>query len=397
MEFRDLKKQYQMLKGDIDQAMADVAASGAFIMGSPVKELEQELAEYVGVKHCIACANGTDALTLALKALGIGKGDAVFVPDFTFFATAEVVALEGATPVFVDVDPRTFNMDPKSLDDAIRSVHDHMTLRPKAVIAVDLFGQPANYPELRIITKREGMFLIEDGAQGFSGSIRLPKPSGEGTMVKRACSFGDISTTSFFPAKPLGCYGDGGAVFTDNDEWAELLASYRVHGKGSHKYDNVRIGLNSRLDTMQAAILRVKFKAFKEHELADVNKIAEYYSQLLGGMTKFLRKEIRITTPYVPEGYSSSWAQYTIQLSVPSGEGTFNREALQAKLKAKGIPTMVYYPTPMSAQTAFKEYHSFALTPNAERLAKSVLSLPMHPYLTREEVRSVVEGLIYSL
>ncbi len=397
MEFRDLKKQYQTLKGDIDRAMADVAASGAYIMGTAVKELEQELAAYVGVKHCIACANGTDALTMALKALGVGKGDAVFVPDFTFFATAEVVALEGATPVFVDVDPRTFNMDPKSLDDAIRSVHDHMTLRPKAVIAVDLFGQPANYPELRAITKREGMFLIEDGAQGFGGSIRLPKPSGEGFVVKRACSFGDISTTSFFPAKPLGCYGDGGAVFTDNDEWAALVESYRVHGKGSHKYDNVRIGLNSRLDTLQAAILRIKLKAFKEHELADVNRVAEYYSQLLEGMTKFLKKEIRIATPFVPEGYGSSWAQYTIQLSVPSGEGTFNREALQAKLKAKGIPTMVYYPTPMSAQTAFKEYHSFALTPNAERLAKSVLSLPMHPYLTREEVRSVVEGLIYSI
>ena len=397
MEFRDIKKQYQTLKGDIDRAMADVAASGAYIMGTAVKELEQELAAYVGVKHCIACANGTDALTMALKALGVGKGDAVFVPDFTFFATAEVVALEGATPVFVDVDPRTFNMDPKSLDDAIRSVHDHMTLRPKAVIAVDLFGQPANYPELRAITKREGMFLIEDGAQGFGGSIRLPKPSGEGFAVKRACSFGDISTTSFFPAKPLGCYGDGGAVFTDNDEWAALVESYRVHGKGSHKYDNVRIGLNSRLDTLQAAILRIKLKAFKEHELADVNRVAEYYSQLLEGMTKFLKKEIRIATPFVPEVYGSSWAQYTIQLSVPSGEGTFNREALQAKLKAKGIPTMVYYPTPMSAQTAFKEYHSFALTPNAERLAKSVLSLPMHPYLTREEVRSVVEGLIYSI
>ena len=397
MEFRDLKKQYQTLKGDIDRAMADVAASGAYIMGTAVKELEQELAAYVGVKHCIACANGTDALTMALKALGVGKGDAVFVPDFTFFATAEVVALEGATPVFVDVDPRTFNMDPKSLDDAIRSVHDHMTLRPKAVIAVDLFGQPANYPELRAITKREGMFLIEDGAQGFGGSIRLPKPSGEGFVVKRACSFGDISTTSFFPAKPLGCYGDGGAVFTDNDEWAALVESYRVHGKGSHKYDNVRIGLNSRLDTLQAAILLIKLKAFKEHELADVNRVAEYYSQLLEGMTKFLKKEIRIATPFVPDGYGSSWAQYTIQLSVPSGEGTFNREALQAKLKAKGIPTMVYYPTPMSAQTAFKEYHSFALTPNAERLAKSVLSLPMHPYLTREEVRSVVEGLIYSI
>ena len=397
MEFRDLRKQYELLKADIDQAMIDVAASGAYIMGNPVKELEQELAAYVGVKHCIACANGTDALTMALKALGVGRGDAVFVPDFTFFATAEVVALEGATPVFVDVDPETYNMSPKSLDDAIRSVHDQMTLRPKAVIAVDLFGLPANYPALRAITKREGMFLIEDGAQGFGGSIRLPKPSGEGTEVKRACSFGDISTTSFFPAKPLGCYGDGGAVFTDNDEWAALVESYRVHGKGSHKYDNVRIGLNSRLDTLQAAILRVKLKAFKEHELEDVNRVAAYYSQLLGGMTKYLNKEIRIAIPSVPEGYSSSWAQYTIQLSVPSGNGTFNREALQAKLKAKGIPSMVYYPTPMSAQTAFKEYHSFALTPNAERLAKSVLSLPMHPYLTREEVRSVVEGLIYSL
>ena len=397
MEFRDLRKQYELLKADIDQAMLDVAASGAYIMGNPVKELEQELAAYVGVKHCIACANGTDALTMALKALGVGRGDAVFVPDFTFFATAEVVALEGATPVFVDVDPETYNMSPKSLDDAIRSVHDQMTLRPKAVIAVDLFGLPANYPALRAITKREGMYLIEDGAQGFGGSIRLPKPSGEGTEVKRACSFGDISTTSFFPAKPLGCYGDGGAVFTDNDEWAALVEPYRVHGKGSHKYDNVRIGLNSRLDTLQAAILRVKLKAFKEHELEDVNRVAAYYSQLLGGMTKYLNKEIRIAIPTVPEGYSSSWAQYTIQLSVPSGNGTFNREALQAKLKAKGIPSMVYYPTPMSAQTAFKEYHSFALTPNAERLAKSVLSLPMHPYLTREEVRSVVEGLIYSL
>lgn len=397
MEFRDLKKQYQALKNGIDQAMADVAASGAFIMGSPVKELENELAEYVGVKHCLACANGTDALTLALKALGIGKGDAVFVPDFTFFATAEVVSLEGATPVFVDVDPLTFNMDPKSLDDAIRSVHDNMTLRPKAVIAVDLFGLPANFVELRTITKREGMFLIEDGAQGFGGSIRLPKPNGEGFMVRRACSFGDISTTSFFPAKPLGCYGDGGAVFTDNDEWASLIASYRVHGKGSYKYDNVRIGLNSRLDTLQAAILRVKFKAFKEHELADVNKFAEYYTQLIDGMTKFIKKEIRVTTPYVPENYTSSWAQYTIQLSVPSGNGTFNREALQAKLKAKGIPTMVYYPTPMSAQTAFKENHSFALTPNAEKLSQCVLSLPMHPYLTREEIRSVAENLINSL
>lgn len=394
MEFRDLKKQYQVLKTDIDQAMLDVAASGAFIMGNPVRELEQELAEYVGVKHCLTCANGTDALTLALKALGVGKGDAVFVPDFTFFSSAEVVSLEGATPVFVDVDPRTFNIDPKSLEDAIRSVHDHMTLRPKAVIAVDLFGMPANFPEIRTIAKREGMFVIEDGAQGFGGSIRLPNAEGDGFQLHRACSFGDISTTSFFPAKPLGCYGDGGAVFTDNDEWASLIESYRVHGKGSFKYDNVRIGLNSRLDTLQAAILRVKFKAFREQELTAVNKAAEYYTQLLNGMTKFIKKEIQITTPYIPENYGSSWAQYTIQLSVPSGNGSFNRAALQAKLKAKGIPTMVYYPTPMSKQTAFKEVHSFALTPVAERLSNSVLALPMHPYISREEIRSVAENLI---
>ena len=397
MEFRDLKKQYEVLKADIDQAMVDTATSGAFIMGTPVKLLEQELADYVGVKHCLTCANGTDALTLALKTLGVGKGDAVFVPDFTFFATAEVVALEGATPVFVDVSPRTFNMDPKSLDDAIRSVHDNMTLRPKAVIAVDLFGQPADHPALRAITKREGMYLIEDGAQGFGGSIRLPKASGEGYMVKRACSFGDISTTSFFPAKPLGCYGDGGAVFTDNDEWASLIESYRVHGKGSYKYDNVRIGMNSRLDTLQATILRIKLKAFKDHELVSVNQAAAYYTQLIEGMTKFLNKEVQVTAPHVPDGYGSSWAQYTIQLSVPSGNGTFNREALQAKLKANGIPSMVYYPTPMSAQTAFKDNHSFTLTPNAAQLAKSVISLPMHPYMSREDVKKVVQTLVSCL
>lgn len=397
MEFRDLKQQYQVLKTDIDQAMTDVATSGAFIMGSPVKELEKDLAEYVGVKHCLTCANGTDALTLALKALNIGKGDAVFVPDFTFFASAEVVSLEGATPIFVDVDPYTFNIDCKSLEEAISAVRDDMTMRPKAVIAVDLFGQPADFPHLRQIAKREGMVIIEDGAQGFGGSIRMPKADGNGFFAQRACSFGDIATTSFFPAKPLGCYGDGGAVFTNNDEWAALIESYRVHGKGSYKYDNVRIGLNSRLDTLQAAILRVKFKAFKDYELANVNKSAEYYDQLIHGMTRFSKKEIQIDTPFIPNNFTSSWAQYTIRLSVPSGNGTFNREALQAKLKAKGIPTMVYYPTPMSRQTAFKDIHRFVETDNAVTLSQSVLSLPMHPYLTREEVRTVVESLINAL
>ncbi len=397
MEFRDLKKQYQVLQKDIDSAFTLTAATGHYIMGEPVKELERQLAEYVGVKHCLSCANGTDALTLALKALGIGKGDAVFVPDFTFFSTAEVVSLEGATPVFVDIDPRTFNMDAKSLDEAVRCVLDQMTLRPKAIIAVDLFGLPANYEALRQVARREGLVIIEDAAQGFGGSVRRPKADGNGTDIQRACSFGDIATTSFFPAKPLGCYGDGGAVFTNNDEWATLIESYRVHGKGSSKYDNVRIGLNSRLDTIQAAILQVKFKAFKEYELSDINKAAEYYTQLINGMTKFIKKEIQITPPYIPNNYTSSWAQYTVRLSIPSGNGTFNREALQAKLKAKGIPTMVYYPTPMSKQTAFKEVHRYVLTPQAEQAADCVLSLPIHPYITREEIRSVTENLIISL
>ena len=229
--------------------------------------------------------------------------------------------------------------------------------------------------------------ILEDGAQGFGGSINGQK----------ACSFGDISTTSFFPAQPLGCYGDGGAVFTNNDEWADYIRSLRVHGKGSNKYDNVRIGLNSRLDTMQAAILRVKLKAFIDHELTDVNRAAEYYTQLITGTLRFSKKEIQITAPTLPKGYGSSWAQYTVRLSVPSGNGTFNREALQAKMKAKGIPTMVYYPIPMSYQTAFRGLRRFVLTPHAENLSKSVLSLPMHPYITREEIRYVVESLVNSI
>ena len=251
MQFRDLRKQYSVLKQDIDAAMMEVAAASAFIMGRPVKELEAGLAEYVGVKHCISCGNGTDALTLALKVWNIGAGDAVFVPDFTFFSSAEVISLEGATPVFVDVDGDTFNMDASDLERKIARTIEEGRLTPKVIITVDLFGLPANYPAIRKIADAHRLFILEDGAQGFGGMIGN----------KRACSFGDISTTSFFPAKPLGCYGDGGAVFTDNDEWAALADSYRVHGKGMFKYDNVRIGMNSRLDTLQAAILKIKFKA----------------------------------------------------------------------------------------------------------------------------------------
>ena len=370
MQFRDLKKQYQVLKTDMDQAMLDAVASGAFIMGKQVKELEASLAEYVGVKHCISCANGTDALTLALKTWNIGAGDAVFVPDFTFFASAEVISLEGATPVFVDVDADTFNMDVKSLKEAVENTVLEGKLTPKVIITVDLFGLPANYPEIREIADNYGLRILEDGAQGFGGEIN----------GKRACSFGDISTTSFFPAKPLGCYGDGGAVFTDNDEWATILDSLRVHGKGSFKYDNVRIGVNSRLDTLQAAILNVKFNAFKAYEVADINKAADLYTEKLKGVVK---------TPIIPEGFYSSWAQYTITL-----ENSEQRDGLQAFLKEQGIPSMVYYPKPLHEQTAYASLgYGKGTNPVTEKLCETVLSLPLHPYISEEDVQKVCSGI----
>ena len=390
MQFRDLKKQYQVLKEDMDKAMLEAVASGAYIMGPQVKELEKQLAEYVGVKHCLTCANGTDALTLALKAWGIGPGDAVFVPDFTFFSSAEVVPLEGAEPVFVDVCEETFNLDAADLERAVQAVLAEGRLRPRVAVAVDLFGLPADYKAIRAVADKYGLLILEDGAQGFGGTI-------DG---KRACSFGDIATTSFFPAKPVGCYGDGGAVFTDNDEWAALIESYRVHGKGQFKYDNVRIGMNSRLDTVQAAVLQVKLKAFDEYELADINLAALQYTKRL--------KDI-VATPVIPEGFLSSWAQYTIRLRDKA-----QRDALQAALKAEGIPSMVYYPKPMHLQTAFAD--SFAalgmtkgchseevedrrrnLCPVATSLCDRVLSLPMHPYLTTEQIDLVCNVIRKSL
>ncbi|MBO4918241.1 MAG: DegT/DnrJ/EryC1/StrS family aminotransferase [Bacteroidales bacterium] len=372
MEFRDLKKQYRILREDMDRAVLSATASGAFIMGPQVRELEGQLAEYVGVKHCLSCANGTDALTLALKAWGIGPGDAVFVPDFTFFSSAEVVSLEGATPIFVDVCEEIFNIDAEDLERAIRQTLDGGRLTPKVIITVDLFGLPADYTRIRDIADRYGLLILEDGAQGFGGSF------GE----RRACSFGDIATTSFFPAKPLGCYGDGGAVFTDNDDWAALIASYRFHGKGSFKYDNVRIGMNSRLDTIQAAILQVKLKAFREYELDAVNAAAERYTSLLRDI---------VAMPVIPEGFRSSWAQYTIRL-----RDAVQRDALQASLKAEGIPSMVYYPKPMHLQTAFEGLNSRPC-PCAESLCARVLSLPMHPYLTETDIETVCNAIISTL
>ena len=377
MQFRDLAKQYQVLKSDIDKAMLDVASGAHYIMGPQVKELEQELAAYTSVKHCLTCANGTDALTLALKAWGIGPGDAVFVPDFTFFASAEVVALEGATPIFVDVDDTTFNIDVTSLEKAIAQTLADGKLTPKVIVAVDLFGLPANYPLVKAVAQKYNLLILEDGAQGFGGSINGQK----------ACSFGDIATTSFFPAKPLGCYGDGGAVFTNNDEWAQLMNSYRVHGKGTDKYDNVRIGMNSRLDTMQAAILQVKLRAF-DKEVESVNEASRHYTELL---------KDKVKTPVIPDGFGSSWAQYTIQLPTEA-----KRNALQAALKEAGIPSMVYYPKPMHQQTAFQNaqciMHNAQLNCDvAERLCRTVLSLPMHPYMEPSDIERICSTLLASL
>ena len=389
MQFRDLKQQYQVLREEMDRAILDAVSSGAYIMGPQVRELERLLAEYVGVKHCLTCANGTDALTLALKAWGIGPGDAVFVPDFTFFASAEVAALEGATPVFVDVHEDTFNLDAEDLERAVSDVLAEGRLRPRVVVAVDLFGLPADYPAIRAITDKYGLLVLEDGAQGFGGQMAdqvghdgnvIPGLTGN-LRLRRACSLGDISTTSFFPAKPVGCYGDGGAVFTDNDEWAALIDSYRVHGKGEFKYDNVRIGMNSRLDTVQAVVLQVKLKAFADYELDAVNKAADCYTKRLQGLA----------TPVIPEGFRSSWAQYTVRFA-----NRAQRDAVQAALKAEGIPSMVYYPKPMHLQTAFAGL-SVRPCPVAASLCDRVLSLPMHPYLTEEQIDTVCTVILDAL
>ena len=365
MEFRDLKRQYEYLKIDIDRNIQSVINSTSFIGGEMVSHLEHDLAAYVNVKHCITCANGTDALQLALMAWGISEGDAVFLPDFTFFSTGEVVSAVGATPVFVDVRTDTFNIDINSLEEQILNVKEQGKLNPRVVIPVDLFGQPAEYDEIRRVADKEGLFVIEDGAQGFGGRIN----------DKKTCSFGDISTTSFFPAKPLGCYGDGGAIFTDNDEWAELIRSYKVHGKGINKYDNVRVGMNSRLDSIQAAVLLAKLPVFMAEELENANSAAFKYTEALKGVVK---------TPVVLNLYTSSWAQYTIQLTNQK-----TRDGLQEYLRECGIPSMVYYQKPMHRQGAFEkngyEYNEDMFS-NTKQLCETVLSLPFHPYMQDDEI-----------
>lgn len=370
MAFIDLQAQRARLGEPLNQAILKAVASGQWILGPQVAALEAELAAYAGVKHAVACANGTDALHLILMAWGVGPGDAVFVPAFTFCATGEVAPLVGATPVFVDVLPDTYNMDPASLEAAIALVKKEGKRSPKVVIPVDLFGQAADYDALAPIAKREGLKMLCDTAQAFGATYR----------GKVTGAIGDAAATSFFPAKPLGCYGDGGACFTDDDALAELLQSVRMHGQGSDRYENVRIGLNSRLDTLQAAILSEKLKIFPD-EIEKREKVARRYNTLLGASN-------RIRVPHVIEGAQSTWAQYVIQ--VP------DRDKLQADLKAKGIPTAVYYPIPLSEQKGYAHYPS-APTPVSKAISKTVVALPMHPYLDEATQDTIVAAVLASV
>jgi dTDP-4-amino-4,6-dideoxygalactose transaminase len=367
MQFIDLQAQYQHLKEKIDRRIQTVLDHGKYIMGPEVGELEERLSTYVGVKHTITCANGTDALQLALMALDIKAGDAVLCPTFTFFASAEAIAFVGATPVFVDSDEVTFNICPDHLEKQIIKTQSEGKLTLKAIMTVDLFGLPADYPKIKAIADKYNLKIIEDAAQGFGGSIN----------GRKAGTFGDIATTSFFPAKPLGCYGDGGAIFTDNDHYADLLRSLRIHGKGTDKYDNVRIGMNSRLDTIQAAVLIEKLAVFQE-ELEARQRVADTY-------TKSLRGQNDIVTPTVPSGYVSSWAQYTIRSD--------ERDQIMSALKTADIPSVVYYEKCMHQQNAFShlDYKKDSF-PISEKLSNTSFSMPMHPYMSEVDFQKIISS-----
>ena len=368
-QFIDLAAQQKLIRPHLDAAIKKVLDHGQYIMGPEVKQFEENLREFTGAKHALTCANGTDALTLVLMAWGIGPGDAVFVPSFTYVASAEAPAQLGATPFFVDVRDDTFNLDPQSFKQAILDCQE-LGLRPAVVVAVDLFGQPADVDAITEVAHAEGIKVLVDGAQSFGGTSK-------GRTV--GC-MGDATTTSFFPAKPLGCYGDGGAVFTNNEEDAEAIDSIRLHGRGSQKYDNTRIGLNSRLDTIQAAILIEKLKLFPQ-ELKLRSSVAEAYNNLLNDICN---------VPIVLPENTTAWAQYTIQL-----EG---RDSLQMKLREYGVPSVVYYPIPLSRQLGYRKYPSVSSgVETSEQLAKSVLSLPMHPYLTASELYFIAKSTATAL
>lgn len=368
ISFIDLKRQQQRIEKEVNDAIAHVLNTGQYIMGPECRELEKTLASYTNRKYCLGCANGTDALRLALLALKVKKNDYVLTTDFTFFATSEVIAELGAIPIFVDID-ETYNICPLDLENKILALQRSKAGNIVGIISVDLFGLPANHVEIERIAKKYNLWHVEDAAQGFGGKI--------GSAF--ACSFGDVSTTSFFPAKPLGCYGDGGAIFTDNEDIAEYVESLRVHGKGSHKYENINIGYNSRLDTIQAAILLEKLKIF-DSEVQEKNRLAATYTQVFNNINS-------IKVPIVPDGFTSSWAQYTLRVE--------QRNELISYLNNRGIPTTVYYPKTMSQTKALEPYQQYQVgeLTNSVKFANSVISLPMHAYLTEEEVNYICNSI----
>ncbi|MCB2192812.1 MAG: DegT/DnrJ/EryC1/StrS family aminotransferase [Deltaproteobacteria bacterium] len=372
MQFIDLKAQQQLIRQKIEDNIKQVLDHGRYIMGPEIGELEEKLAAYVGAKHAIGCASGTDALTLALLALEIGPGDAVFTSPFTFFATGEVIALLGATPVFVDIDPVTFNIDPALLTPAIQAVKERGDLEPKAIMPVDLFGLPADYDAINKIAEQNGLTVVEDAAQAMGGEYQ----------GKMACSLGALGCTSFFPAKPLGGYGDGGMVFCDDDELDRMLRSLRVHGQGEDKYDNVRLGINGRLDTMQAAILLAKLELLPK-EMEQRQEVAQRYAEMIA------TSGAALTPPQVPSGCASAWAQYSVL-----AESQATRAEFIERLKAAGIPSAIYYPKPLHLQTAFAYLGLQAGDfPHSESAGERIFSLPMHPYLAVEDQEKIVAAL----
>lgn len=380
--FMDLAAQQKLIHPKLERRIREVLSHGKYIMGPEIDELEEKLAQYVDIKHTISCSSCTDALLMILMAYGVGQGDAIFTTPFTFIATAEVISLLGATPIFVDIDPRTFNIDPLKLETAVKAVKESkpnihpipralkQQLTPRGVIAVDVFGLPADYGRINAVAKANGLFVVEDAAQSFGATC-------EG---KKACALTDSAATSFFPAKPLGCYGDGGAVLTDDDKLASTIRSIRQHGKGKEKYDNVRIGINGRLHTLQAAILLEKFEIFPQ-EVIERNRVADLYSKGLDGF---------LDIPFIPDGCSSVWAQYSIMSD--------RKEKIQMALKNSDIPTAIYYPKPLHLQTAFS--HLGYITGDfsiSEKTSERIFSLPMHPYLADDQIEMIVKVIRSSL
>ena len=370
MDFIDLRSQQQQISALLTENIQRVLAHGQYVMGPEVQELETRLARYVGVKHAISCSSGTDALLMPLMAYGVGPGDAIFTTPFTFIATAEMIQLLGATPVFVDIDPRTFNLDPEALAEAVSSLGQNprtAPLKPKGIIPVDLFGQPADYDRIHAIARGHGLFVLEDAAQSFGATYK----------GRRAGALSEMAATSFFPAKPLGCYGDGGAVFTDDDNLAEVLGSIRVHGQGKHKYEHVRTGLNGRLDTLQAAVLLAKLEIF-DQEVTARQRVAQHYSEALHPV---------VEVPLVDPACTSVWAQYSVL--------SLHRELLLQKLQAAQIPTAIYYPLPLHLQRAFAHLgYKPGDFPVSESASRRIFSLPMHPYLGPTDQEKIIQVLL---